>query len=98
MFLTGTLLNVATVLIGTTVGLLLGSRMPMRMQESLTTGLGLYTLVIGFSMAIRIFTDPGADAGDNLAVLTALLLGAAIARRVSAKASSPPRSSSASAP
>ena len=78
MFLTGTLLNVATVLIGTTVGLLLGSRMPMRMQESLTTGLGLYTLVIGFSMAIRIFTDPGADAGDNLAVLTALLLGVAI--------------------
>lgn len=78
MFLTGTLLNVATVLIGTTVGLLLGSRMPMRMQESLTTGLGLYTLVIGFSMAIRIFTDPGADAGDNLAVLTALLLGVAM--------------------
>lgn len=78
MFLTGTLLNAATVLIGTTVGLLLGARMPRRMQESLTTGLGLYTLVLGVSMAIRVFTDPGADAGDNLAVLTALLSGVAI--------------------
>ena len=78
MFLTGTLLNVATVLIGTTVGLLLGARMPARMQESLTTGLGLYTLALGVSMAIRIFTDPRADAGDNLAVLTALLSGVAI--------------------
>lgn len=78
MFLSGTLLNVVTVLIGTTVGLLLGARMPTRMQGSLTTGLGLYTLVLGVSMAIRIFTDPGADAGDNLAVLTALLSGVAI--------------------
>jgi uncharacterized membrane protein YqgA involved in biofilm formation len=78
VFLTGTLLNVATVLIGTTVGLLLGARMPARMQESLTTGLGLYTLVLGVSMALHIFTEPGADAGDNLAVLTALLLGVAI--------------------
>ncbi len=78
MFLTGTLLNVAIVLIGATVGLLLGARMPARMQESLTTGLGLYTLVLGVSMATRIFTDPRADAGDNLAVLTALLSGVAI--------------------
>lgn len=78
MFLTGTLLNVATVVIGATVGLLLGARMPARMQESLTTGLGLYTLVLGVSMAIRIFTDPAADAGDNLAVLTALLSGVVV--------------------
>ncbi|MDP9243746.1 MAG: DUF554 family protein, partial [Chloroflexota bacterium] len=47
-------------LIGTTVGLLLGARMPARMQQSLTTGLGLYTLVLGVSMALRIFTEPGA--------------------------------------
>jgi uncharacterized membrane protein YqgA involved in biofilm formation len=78
VFLSGTLLNVATVLIGTSVGLLLGARMPKGMQASLTTGLGLYTLVLGVSMALRIFTDPGADAGSNLAVLAALLLGVAI--------------------
>lgn len=78
MFLTGTLLNVATVLIGTLIGLALGTRMPERMQSSLTTGLGLFTVLIGLSMGLRIFTDPAAQAGDDLAVLGAVLLGVAI--------------------
>jgi uncharacterized protein len=78
VFLTGTLLNIATVLIGTTAGLLLGARMPRRMQESLTTGLGLFTILIGLSMALRIFTDPAARPGDYFAVLAALLLGVTI--------------------
>lgn len=78
MFLTGTFLNVATVLIGTLIGLALGTRMPRRMQASLTTGLGLFTVLIGLSMGLRIFTDPAARAGDDLAVLAAVLLGVAI--------------------
>lgn len=78
MFLTGTLLNVATVLAGTVIGLLVGSRMPARLQSSLTTGLGLFTLLIGASMGLQIFTDPAAGAGDELAVLGAVLLGVAI--------------------
>jgi uncharacterized membrane protein YqgA involved in biofilm formation len=78
VFLTGTLLNVATVLVGTLVGVLLGARMPVRMQASLTTGLGLFTLLFGLSMGLRIFTDPDARPGDDLAVLGALLLGVAI--------------------
>lgn len=78
MFLTGTFLNVATVLIGTLIGLALGTRMPPRMQASLTTGLGLFTVLIGLSMGLRIFTDPAARAGDDLAVLAAVLLGVAI--------------------
>ncbi|MEP6679909.1 MAG: DUF554 domain-containing protein [Chloroflexota bacterium] len=78
MFLTGTLLNVATVLIGTTAGLLLGARLPPRMQESLTSGLGLFTLLIGVAMGLRIFTDPAARPGDELTVLAALLLGVAL--------------------
>ncbi len=78
MFLSGTLLNVATVLLGTTLGLLAGARIPARMQQSLTTGLGLFTLVIGLSMALRIFSDPIVEPGDDLAVLAALLLGVAI--------------------
>ncbi|MGQ0607134.1 MAG: DUF554 domain-containing protein [Chloroflexota bacterium] len=78
MFLTGTLLNVATVLIGTLIGLALGTRMPQRMQASLTTGLGLFTVLIGLSMGLRIFTDPAARAGDDLAVLGAVLLGVVI--------------------
>ncbi len=69
MFLSGTLLNVATVLIGTLIGLLIGSRMTAKLQSSLTTGLGLFTLLIGLSMGLRIFNDPAAQAGDDLAVL-----------------------------
>lgn len=78
MFLTGTLLNVATVLIGTTIGLLIGARMPARMQGSLTTGLAFFTVAIGLSMAIAIFTDPAAQPGDDLAILGALLLGVVV--------------------
>jgi len=78
VFLSGTLLNVATVLIGTTIGLLAGGRLPPRMQESLTTGTGFFTVVLGISMAMRIFTDPAALPGHDLAILAALLVGVAV--------------------
>lgn len=78
MFLTGTLLNVATVLVGTVIGLLIGSRMRPRMQESLVTGLGFFTILIAISMGTRIFTDPTAQPGDDLAVLAAVLVGVVI--------------------
>ena len=78
MFLTGTLLNVLTVLVGTGIGLLVGSRMPERMQTSLTTGLGLFTLLLGTTMGLRMFTDPSIEPGDDLAILGALLIGVAV--------------------
>ena len=78
MFLSGTLLNIATVLIGTTVGLLAGSRVPQRMHESLTTGTGFFVVVLAVSMAIRIFTDPAALPGHDLAIFAALLVGVAL--------------------
>ncbi len=78
MFLSGTLLNATAVLIGTTLGLLAGARMPEQMQRSLTDGLGLFTLVIGLAMALRIFTDQTVQPGDDLAILGALLLGVAV--------------------
>ncbi len=77
MFLSGTLLNIAAVLLGTSIGLLAGARVPRRMQESLTTGAGLFVVVLGTSMGLRIFTDPAALPGHDLAVLAALLLGVA---------------------
>jgi uncharacterized protein len=78
MFLTGTLLNVATVLIGTVVGATLGDRMPARIQGTLTDGLGLFTLLLGVATGLRVLVDPAALPGDELAVLAAVLLGAAI--------------------
>jgi hypothetical protein len=74
MFLTGTLLNVATVLIGTTIGVLAGTRMPAAMQGSLTTGLGFFTLLLSVGMGLQIL-GPDVPRGDDLAVLAALLAG-----------------------
>jgi uncharacterized protein len=78
VFLTGTILNVITVLIGTVIGVLVGSRMSARIQRVLTDGLGLFVIVLGVSMGMRVLTDPAALPGDELAVLAAVLLGAAI--------------------
>ena len=76
--LSGTILNAVAVAIGTTVGLVAAARISPRLQESLTTGLGLFTLVIATSMGLEVFTDPAARSEDSLAVLGGLLLGVAV--------------------
>ena len=50
--MTGTLLNVATVLIGSTLGTVLGQRLPDKMRQTVLHGLGLVTLVVGLRMAL----------------------------------------------
>jgi hypothetical protein len=76
--LSGTILNAAAVAIGTTIGLLAATRVSTRLQESLTSGLGMFTLVLAMSMGLQVFTDPQARTQDSLAVLGGLLLGVAI--------------------
>lgn len=49
--MTGTILNIIAVLIGGSVGALLGNRLPAKMQETVMQGLGLLVLVIGVGMA-----------------------------------------------
>ena len=67
--MTGTLINVATVLAGTLVGSLLGARLPASLQERVLVGLGRVTLVIGVDLALAWRqTSP-------LYVLGAVLLG-----------------------
>lgn len=78
MFLSGTLLNVAAVLLGTTIGLLAGSRISARLQQTLTDALGLFTLVIGVTLALQVTLAAGRPVSDQLAVLAALLGGAVI--------------------
>ena len=78
MFLTGTLLNVAAVLIGTTIGVLAGSRVPERLQRTRTDGLGLFTIAIGLALSLRLLLDRAAPVGSDLIVLGALLVGAAV--------------------
>jgi uncharacterized membrane protein YqgA involved in biofilm formation len=49
---TGTLLNVITILIGGLIGVMAGNRLPERVQATVMAALGLMTGVIGMSMAI----------------------------------------------
>ena len=50
--MTGTFLNVGTVLTGTLLGTLAGSRLPQGIQQRVLAGLGLVTLVIGVDSAL----------------------------------------------
>ena len=50
--MTGTVINVITVIAGGTLGTLLGERMPPRIRQIVMQGVGLVTLAVGMSMAI----------------------------------------------
>jgi uncharacterized protein len=49
---TGTFINVGTVLAGTLIGTLVGRRLPGGLQQRVMAGLGLVTLVIGVDLAL----------------------------------------------
>lgn len=66
----GTLINSITVLIGGTLGTLLGHRFPARMQETILAALGLFTVVIAIDSALV--------TNNVLIVLGSLLVGALI--------------------
>ena len=75
----GTAVNVVTVLAGTTIGVLLGHRLPERTRKVVTDGLGLVTLLIaGMSAAHvtdRALRDAVGSAAPMLIVLGAVLIG-----------------------
>jgi uncharacterized membrane protein YqgA involved in biofilm formation len=50
--LIGTILNVATVLVGGGLGTILGQRLPEKMRQTVMHGLGLVTLTVGLRMAL----------------------------------------------
>jgi len=50
--MTGTIINVATVIAGGTLGTLLGEKLPSRIRHIVMQGVGLVTLAVGMSMAI----------------------------------------------
>lgn len=67
--MTGTLINVAAVLVGTAIGVAVGERLPARLQQRVLAGLGLVTAVIGIDLALA-WRETSA-----LYVLGAVLLG-----------------------
>lgn len=65
--MTGTFLNIATVLVGGIIGLVFGARIPEKLKATVIAGLGLFTAAMGLQM----FTDTE----NPLIVLGALLIG-----------------------
>jgi uncharacterized membrane protein YqgA involved in biofilm formation len=51
--MTGTFINVGTILLGTLIGSLLGGRLPRGMQQRVLAGLGLAVLVLGVDNALQ---------------------------------------------
>ena len=68
--MTGTLINVGAILVGTAIGSLAGSRLPSRMRRIVLYGIGLVVILIGFQMAVR--------TQNILVVLGAILIGGII--------------------
>jgi len=66
--MTGTIINIITVLIGGTVGLLFGARLPERLKATVIAGMGLFTTAIGIQMFL--------ETKNPLIVLGAMLIGA----------------------
>ena len=75
----GTLVNIATVLGGSTLGVLAGHRMPERTRRVVTDGLGLVTLLIAgtamVSVADPVLAEAVGSAAPLMIVLFSVLLG-----------------------
>jgi uncharacterized membrane protein YqgA involved in biofilm formation len=66
----GTIVNVITVAIGSTVGLLLRDKLPQPLIKAVFTALGLFTILIGIKTAF--------DTSDLFAVVISLVIGAVL--------------------
>ena len=63
----GTIINVITIIIGSTLGIFLGSRLPDRIRSTVMSGLGLITIAMGIQMFMQ--------TSNTLIVLGSLLIG-----------------------
>lgn len=83
--MTGTVLNVATIVVGALAGVALGGRLPIRVRSTVTDVLGLFVLVLGISGALETFGSELQQVmgrGAVLVILGALLLGAIVGELV----------------
>jgi len=65
--MTGTFLNIATVIIGGMIGLIFGARIPDKLKSTVIAGMGLFTAAMGMQMFLK--TE------NPLIVLGSLLIG-----------------------
>jgi len=75
----GTLVNVATVLLGASIGVLAGHRLPERTRDVVTDALGLVTLLIAATSAVAVgspaLTSYVGSSAPMLIVLGAMVMG-----------------------
>ncbi|GAB1470646.1 DUF554 domain-containing protein [Chloroflexota bacterium] len=65
--MTGTIINVIAILVGGTIGLLFGARIPERFKTTIIAGMGLFTMVMGVQMFFK--------SENQLIVLGAMIIG-----------------------
>lgn len=65
--MTGTLINVATILVGGALGLFLEGKLPERLRQTVIAGLGLFTIAFGVQMFL--------STKNALIVLASILIG-----------------------
>ena len=70
MILQGTIVNIFAVLIGSTIGIIVGTRLPQRIVKSVFQALGLFTVVIGIIMALK--------GNEMLVIVFSLIVGTII--------------------
>ncbi|MFW6365859.1 MAG: DUF554 domain-containing protein [Spirochaetota bacterium] len=70
----GTLVNIAAIITGTAIGLVLRSRLPETLVRTVFQAIGLFTLTLGFMMALKM--------ENLLIVIFSLVLGAIIGQTI----------------
>lgn len=68
----GTLVNMAAILVGSAIGVLLGHRLPQRTRDVVTDGLGLVTLMVAALSAAAILSPELRDVVGSWAVMVVL--------------------------
>lgn len=71
----GTWINVATILLGTLLGLLLRKSLPSTMQRIITQGVGLVTLFLGVTMASSLLKAQAGRVDGIILALLAIVFG-----------------------
>jgi hypothetical protein len=70
--MTGTWINIGTVLVGGSLGLLFGPRLPERVRQTVVAGLGLFTLAVG----VELYLEGVAVEGERVVIpLVSILAG-----------------------
>src|SRR5512143_1290370 len=65
--MTGTIINIITILVGGGLGMFFGSRIPDRLKQTVVAGMGLFTTAMGLQMFLK--------TNNALIVLGSMLIG-----------------------